>query len=226
MSKWLVRFCISLFAVFVGIYISMPVQAQSCAGVTFLNESDYDLNESAICEVTTPWVNKGHRVYVFVTDEPVPTNEDDWFAIRDRIEGKDYMNFYDPAKDEFQKVAVAVEISTDTSQPWGQEFAFGSVLFGTPLDSDAQVQLIEGQMKNTVAAGDVNGAIINAFNNAYMLAYPPATATPLPRPIQPAVAVPTQVIVAGPTTNVSVDFGPVLKFLLWTLLAQIGRAHV
>lgn len=171
-----------LFAVLVLAFlpfVSETVHAQSCAGLTVLNESSVDLNESAICEAVTPWVNHGHQVYVFVTDAKVPS-EGEWRATRDRVEIA--WGIYDRSNDSFSKKAVSVELTTDTSKPWGQDLAFGEVLFGTALDSDQAVQGIEGQMKNTVASGDVNGAIVKAFNNAYTLAYPPATATPLPRP--------------------------------------------
>ncbi len=213
------RFLHILFLVALSLILMVPtmspVHAQNCIGLTVLNESTTQLNESAICEVATPFVNHGHQVYVFVTDAKVST-EEEWMAIRDRVEIG--WRVYNRSTDTLSKTMVSIELTTDTTNSWGQDLAFGKQLYGTALDTDQAVKAIEGKMKNIVANGDVNGAIVNAFSEAYTKAYPPPTPTPLPT-VAP-------VVVAGPTTNVNVDFRPLLRAIMWLLLVAVGGAIV
>lgn len=190
--------------------ITITHAQDQCTSVTILNESSQQIDSNRICEAASRFVAKGHQVFVFVTDESAGRTEDDWFAIRDRVETD--WGIYNPSDDTFSKKAVSVELTTDTSKPWGQDLAFGEVLFGTLLDNDQVISQIEGNLKNQVAQGDVTAAIVDAFNAAYGKGSPPLPPTRVP--VTPA---PT-VIVQGPTTNVQVDTQPIVRGIGMVLL--------
>lgn len=193
-----------LLAVITLVFLTGVAFADGCPNVRILNESNTTkLNEETICNAAQQWVNKGFQVYIFVTDAN-PGTEDEWFLIRDRVEGA--WGIYNPSNDTFSKGALAVELTTVTGHPWGQDLAFGEYLFSTPLDNDAVIGRLEGQLKNTVTTGEVSGAIVEILNQSYQIAYPPVTPTPKPMPT---------VIVTGPTTihETKVDFGPLVRLI-------------
>jgi hypothetical protein len=153
-----------------------PAAAQAtCAGLTVRDDTSATLDDDALCAAAEPWIEQGVQVYVFVTDED-PSSEDAWFAIRDEVEGG--WGIYNPANQTFARSALAVELTTVTSHPWGQDIAFGERLFGTPLDDDTAVARLEGRLKNGVAEGDGSAAIVDALSAAYTTAYPDAVPVP------------------------------------------------
>ena len=138
-----IRIIVLLALFFAPLARFTSVRAQDlCTSVTILNESSKQIDSNKICEAASKFVAKGHQAYVYVTDKSAGTSEDDWFAIRDQIEGN--WGIYNKSNDTFSKKAVAVELTTDTSKPWGQDFAFGEMLFDTPLDNDQVTSQIEG----------------------------------------------------------------------------------
>ena len=191
--------------------------ADGCAGVQIRNDSSTSIDEALICEATEQWVKKGFQVYVFVTDQD-PGTEEAWYAIRDEVEPA--WGIYDPANDTFAKGALAIELTTDTSHPWGHDLAFGEYLFGTSLDDDAVIGRLEGQLKNGVSRGEVTEAIVNLLNESYQIAFPLPTLTPEPIPT---------VVVTGPTTihETKVDFGPLVRgfFIILTIAVVLVAGY-
>lgn len=194
-----------------------PISAQAaCTGVQIRNDSDAVVDEQAICTAAAAWTERGTQVYIYATDEQ-PSSEDAWFAIRDEVESK--WKIYDPADQTFAKGALAVEVTTDTSSPWGQDIAFGENLFGTPLDNDSVVSGLEGRLKNKVAAGDLTVAFTSALQESYTTAFPAAVPTTAAvAPSEPDV-VPSQPDAVPETSSGSRSSGG-----LWYLLGAIGVA--
>jgi hypothetical protein len=189
---------------------TVQAQTDQCTSVTILNESATQIDQDQICNAASSLVAKGHQIFVFVTDKPAGATEDDWYAIRDKVEGD--WGIYNKASDSFSKKAVAIEITTDTSKPWGQDLAFGEMLYNTPLDDDAVVSRVEGGLKNQVATGEITAAITTALNAAYDNGYPPPPPTPEPIPT---------IIVEGDTTNVQVDTAPIMRGIGTVLLVVL-----
>lgn len=203
------RFLVVVFLLSVMIMLnSASAAAQSCA-IKFLDESSkIDLNQAGICEAANGFIQRGFEVYVFVTDAD-PRTEDEWFNIRDRVEVA--WNIYNPSNDTFSKRALAIEITTVTSYPWGQDIAFGGYLFNTPLDNDTAIGMLEGQLKNAVTTGDVNRAISSTLTSAYNTAFPTVASVPTSVPVTPQQIVATKVVEVLPTrvaNEQSGDFKP------------------
>jgi exonuclease VII small subunit len=201
---WLVVGLLMLWPL--GLAASLHAQAP-CPGLTIRDDADAPLDAQALCAAAEPWINRGFQVYVFATDAQ-PATEDAWFAIRDEVESA--WGIYNPAADSFARSALAVEMMTDPSRPWGHDLAFGEALFNTPLDDDATISRLEGQLKNRVAEGDLTAAASGVLADAYTLAFP-AT--------QPAPDAPGQTgAVAAPAT------GLLGRAFAW--LAALGAAIV
>jgi len=199
---------ICLVAFIIVAVTPLATQAQeACPGVYIRNDSGKALDETAICQAAQSWVEAGFQVYIYLTDYD-PPNEDAWFTQLDQIESD--FGIRDLSKpDHFSKSAIAFEATTITSHPWGHNVTRGERLFVTPLDTDAAINQIKGQMKNKIAAGDPTAAFVNALEQSYSVAFPPPTPTSKPAPT---------VVVTGPTTKVSVDLRPVVRFLSLFLL--------
>lgn len=158
--------------------LSPTVRAQNeCPSLQIRNESSAQIDERTLCAAAKPWIDNGEQVYIFATDAR-PASEDAWFALRDEIESE--WRIFNPADDTFAKTALAVEVTTDTSKPWGHDIAFGEALFGTPLDNDATIQRLEGRLKNQVAAGNLTAAIGDALSGSFVTAFPQAQSNGAP----------------------------------------------
>ena len=202
-----------LFALLVvGLISPLRALAQGC-GVAFLDKSEsVDFNEEEICKAAEPLISKGIEVYVFMTDED-PKDEDAWFAILDRIEINDW-GIYRPADDTFKKSALAIEFTTNTTNPWGN-VGFGEQFNSTPLNGKPNQDAIRGLLRSSLKGGDHNVAVVQTLSSVYSSAFPPPTATPVPQQV---------VVQEGNKTEVNVDTAPVIKgvgtFLWW--LAILG----
>lgn len=205
-KMWFGMICLVVFIIIA--ITPLAIQAQeACSGVYIRNDSGESLDEAAICQAAQSWIGAGFQVYIYLTDYD-PPNEDAWFAQLDQIEAD--FGIRDLSQpDAFSKSAIAFEATTVTSHPWGHNVTLGEMLFRTPLDTDAAIGKIKGQMKNKIAAGDLTSAFVNALEQSYAIAFPPPTPTSKP--------VPT-VVVTGPTTKVSVDLRPVVLFFGFSLL--------
>ncbi len=146
-----------------------PVMAQNCSNVTIQNDSTQQLDTNRICTAAARWTQKGLQVYIWVTDKPAGSASQDWLSLRDHRETA--WGIYDRSNDTFRSTALAIELTTDTSKSWGQDFAFGEKLFGTALDSDQAVNDLENSLKNRVAAGNITTGIVESLNSAYDKAF-------------------------------------------------------
>lgn len=197
----------------VSLISPLTVHAQDC-GVQFLDQSArIEFKREEICKAAGPLMSQGIEVYVFMTDED-PKSEDEWFAILDRVEINDW-EIYRPASDTFKKSALAIEFTTNTTNPWGN-VGFGEQFNSTPLNGRPNQDSIRGLLRSSLKAGDHNAAVVQTLNTIYSKAFPSPTPTPVPQQV---------VVQEGPKTEVTVDTAPVVQglgtFLWWLFVLAL-----
>ncbi|TVP68734.1 MAG: hypothetical protein EA342_04775 [Leptolyngbya sp. LCM1.Bin17] len=131
----------------------------ACPHAILRLEGRQPVDDAAVCEAAQVWADRGYQVLVFLTDTQ-PHSEADWFDLLDQVEAAAGLRTLSQ-DDDFERRAIALEVTTATDLPFAVSVTYGEALFPTPLDTDpAALDDIKRQVRELIADQQTTAALV------------------------------------------------------------------
>ena len=173
-TVWTAASWLGLLPVWIGLGL-LPVgntiaPAQpACPHAILRFESRQPVDDAVVCEAAQVWAERGYQVLVFLTDTQ-PNSEADWFDLLDQVEAAAGLRTLSQ-DDDFERRAIALEVTTATDLPFAVSITYGEALFPSPLDTDpAALDDIKRQVRELIADQQITAALVLGLEETAELA--------------------------------------------------------